>query len=158
MTPTLRVCGPADAAALAATYRDAVLKLGPQAYSEEQVRVWARYPEDIATFRRALAAGLTLCIEVDGTAVAFGQLDTNDHIALLYCRASHARKGYASAILRGLERHAAQSGVAALQVEASAVARPFFERYGYRLLEEEYPVRHGVSFLRYKMVKMLRDG
>ncbi len=34
-------------------------------------------------------------------------------------------------------------------------ARPFFERHGYRVVEEERPVRCGVEFLRFKMEKAL---
>jgi GNAT superfamily N-acetyltransferase len=155
MKENLRMCGVDDAEVLAATYRDAVRNLGGQAYSEAQVEVWARYPEDIGSFRRALSAGLTLCIEVDGTPVAFGQLEPVDYIALLYCHSARARKGYASAILHELEVYAMNKGVTMLRVAASAVARPFFEHNGFRVIEEERPRRHGVEFLRYKMAKAL---
>jgi hypothetical protein len=47
--------------------------------------------------------------------------------------------------------------VSILQVEASGVARPFFERLGYRVIEAERPVRHGLEFLRFKMKKALTN-
>jgi len=40
---------PDDAEALATVYRDAVQHIGPLAYTPEQVRVWAMYPEDLHT-------------------------------------------------------------------------------------------------------------
>lgn len=146
---------PDDAEALAHLYRDAVQHRGPSAYTPEQVRAWARYPEDLGAFRAALAQGLTLCAMQDDAPVTFGQLYPVNHIAYLYCVSAHARRGYASAILSRLEDQARLSGVSTLHVEASAVARPFFARFGYRVIEEERPWRHGVEILRFKMKKEL---
>jgi GNAT superfamily N-acetyltransferase len=145
----------ADAEALADVYRDAARNLGRRRYTPEQTRVWARHPEDLEAFRTALSEGLTLCAIVGDSPVAFGQLNPPDHIAYLYCHSEHAGNGYASAILAGLEEQAISNRVARLHVEASCVARPFFDQHGYRVVEEERPVRHGVEFLRFKMEKAL---
>ena len=109
----LRRYRPDDAETLVDVYRDAVVTLGRLGYSDVQVRVWARYPEDLEGFRR----------------------------------------GHASAIMDRLEERARASGVRTLRVEASVVARPFFERRGFRLVELEHPVRHGVEFTRCRMKK-----
>ncbi|MGG7056398.1 acetyltransferase [Nitrosomonas sp. ANs5] len=143
----------ADTEALIAVYRAAALVLGRQGYTEEQINAWAMYPEDAEAFRRTLAKGVTLCAVIDGVPAAFGQLHPVDHIAYMYCHPDHARRGLGSAILSMLEAHAQSKGVTAVRVEASAVARPFFERFGYRVLEVERPVRHGVTFMRFKMEK-----
>jgi putative acetyltransferase len=151
----LRQYVPEDAGALIAVYRDAALVLGRLAYTEEQARVWAMYPDDPDDFRGALSQGVTICAVADNAPVAFGQIHPADHIAYLYCHSAHARRGYASAILARLEEQAKQDGIAAVRVEASAVARPLFEKAGYHVTEEERPVRHGVEFLRFKMQKEL---
>lgn len=146
---------PTDAESLAAVYRDAARNLGRQGYTDAQTRVWALHPEDLEQFRAALSAGRTICAVVDGSPVAFGQLHPADHLAYLYCHSAHARRGYASTILANLEAHAVANRVSTLQVEASGVARPFFARLGYRVIEEERPVRHGLEFPRFKMKKEL---
>ena len=146
---------PTDADVLVEVYRDAARTLGRQAYTEEQTRVWAMHPEDIRQFRETLSEGLTVCAVVDGSPVAFGQINPADHIAYLYCRSSHARRGYATAILAELEKHAVSNRITAIHLEASLVARPFFEKAGYHVVAEEHVVRHGVGFLRFKMIKQL---
>ncbi len=151
----LRRCSGADAAVLIGIYRDAVLNLGRQAYTAEQVEVWARYPEDPAAFRESLSQGFTRCAVIDGRPAAFGQLNPSDHIALLYCRAQYARRGCASAVLEALEARAAAEGAVRIGTEASAVSRPLFEIKGYRVVETEKPVRHGIEFLRFRMEKEL---
>ncbi|MFO7642214.1 MAG: GNAT family N-acetyltransferase, partial [Candidatus Competibacteraceae bacterium] len=103
------------------------------------------------------AAGQTICVVVDGSPVAFGQIHPADHIAYLYCHSAHARRGYGAAILAALEARAVADRVSILQVEASRVARPFFERFGYVVVEEERPIRHGLEFLRFKMKKELTN-
>ena len=148
---------PADADALAEVYRDAARNLGTQAYTSEQARVWAMHPEDVEEFRATLSEGVTVCAVVDDSPVAFGQMHPADHIAYLYCHSAHARRGYATAILAKLEQQAAAGGVDALRVEASCVAKPFFEKAGYHVVEEERPMRHGVAFLRYKMAKKVAN-
>lgn len=144
---------PADTEALIAVYRAAARVLGRQEYTEEQTNAWAMYPEDAEAFRHMLAKGVTLCAVIGAAPVAFGQLHPTDHIAYMYCHPDHARRGLGSATLTMLEAHAQSKGVTAVRVEASAVARPFFERFGYRVLEVERPVRHGVTFMRFKMEK-----
>lgn len=152
---TLRPYRHEDAESLAEVYRDAARNLGRKAYSAEQIHVWAMHPEDLEEFRASLARGLTVCSVVDGNPVAFGQLHPDDHIAYLYCHSAHARRGYASAILARLEAHAASTNIPVLRVEASIVSRSLFERAGYRIVEEEFPVRHGVRIARFRMEKRL---
>lgn len=154
---TLRKYMPTDAEALVEVYRDAARNLGPQGYTPEQTRVWAMHPENLEEFRSTLSEGLTICAVVGDSPVAFGQINPPDHIAYLYCHSEHARSGYASAILAKLEEQASSNRVTPLRVEASCVARPFFEHHGYRVVEEELPVRHGVEFLRFKMERELAN-
>lgn len=154
---TLRDYLPTDAESLVAVYRDAARNLGRQRYTDAQTSVWALHPEDLEQFRVTLSEGQTICAVVDGSPVAFGQRNPADHLAYLYCHSAHARRGHASAILLRLESYALADRVSILQVEASWVARPFFERFGYRVIEEERPVRHGLELLRFKMKKELTN-
>jgi putative acetyltransferase len=149
----LRSFNPEDAEALADVYRDAVRTIGPQAYTEQQVSMWALYPDDIDEFRARLSRGLTLVAEEKGLVVAFGQLEPDDHLAFLYCSGSHCRRGIGSTIHRELEAHAFQKGVVRIHTEASRISRPFFAKHGYEVMEVEKAVRFGVEFERFRMTK-----
>lgn len=153
----LRPFVPADVPRLAEIYRESALQLGRRAYGSAQVRAWARHAEDEEAFGNLLARGVTLCVTVGETPVAFGQLYPDDHVAYLYCHPDHAGQGHAGAILAVLEARARSRGVERLRVEASAVARPFFARQGYTLVAKEQPVRHGVVFVRFRMDKRLEE-
>ncbi|HZP59358.1 MAG TPA: GNAT family N-acetyltransferase [Opitutaceae bacterium] len=151
----IRAFKSADVSAAASVYRDAVITLGPQAYSPAQVKVWATYPDDLGRFAAQLRKGLTLVCEEEGRMAAFGQLEPVDHIALLYCSSQFSRRGYATAILRRLEEQAEIQKIGGLRTEASRISRPFFARQGYAVVEVERTIRLGVEFERFKMQKLL---
>lgn len=136
-------------------YRHAVRTLGPQAYDERQVRMWARFPEDIEAFGESLGAGVTLVAEIDGVAAAFAQLHPADHVQFLYCHGDYVRRGLATTLLRGLEARAEEAGVRRLTTDASRLSRPLFAREGYIVDAVEVVDRFGVSFERFKMAKPL---
>lgn len=144
-----------DAEMLAALYRESVHGLGRLAYGQREIEAWARYPEHLEEFAERLSRGTALLVERDDGVAAFGQLDPADHIALLYTRPHHARRGYATIIYDALERTAIGAGSRALEVEASRVARPFFAAKGFAVVAVEAPVRHGVAIERFRMRKML---
>jgi len=151
----LRSFNPEDAETLAGIYRDAVRTTASQAYTEQQVYVWALYPDVIDEFRARLSRGLTLVAEVAGCVVAFGQLEPDDHLAFIYCSGRHCRKGIGSAIYRALEAVALQKGIVQIHTEASRISRPFFEKHGYEVREVERAIRLGIEFERFRMIKAI---
>lgn len=147
-----------DAEALASLYRAAVRETGPSAYSPEQVEAWAAYPEDIEVFRASLLEGLTIIAEAGGAPAAFGDLQRDGHVRLLYTHPDYARCGLASAILQRLEEQARAWRCAELTTTASRISRPVFERAGFRMQQAETGFRNGIEFERFNMAKRLSDS
>lgn len=155
----IRATTPEDLPAIAAIYRDAVLALGPAAYTAAQVAAWAAWPErEPDEFRRRCLSGIALLLSVGGEPAAFAQLDPPGHLDFLYCRGDYARRGFATRLHGELESHARAAGVTLLHTEASKISRPVFTRLGYEVREIEQVVRGGESFERYRMVKILGPG
>ncbi|MFQ3670552.1 MAG: GNAT family N-acetyltransferase [Verrucomicrobiia bacterium] len=152
-TGIIRPYQPQDTEHLAGVYRDAVRTTGAQAYGEEQVRVWALYPDDLQEFQTRLLRGVTLVAEEAGCIAAFGQLEPSDHLAFLYCAGRHGRRGIGSAIYLALEARAFEQGVARIHTDASRISRAFFAKHGFEVIGEERVDRCGVEFERFRMVK-----
>jgi len=144
-----------DLTAVSAVYRDAVLAIAPQFYDNRQVKMWASWAANTDELAERLGRGLTLVAIVHKQLVAFGQLEPNDHLAMLYTAGRHGRKGIAAAIHKQLEAHARMQGVSHIDTEASHISRFFFEKNGYDEVEPETVVREGISFDRFKMRKQL---
>ena len=153
---SIRPYSPAtDLNALSHLYQESILTLGQSFYTPEQLDVWATLGSDRSRLSKNLSLGTTLVSEVDGQLAAFGQLHPIDHIAYLYAHPNYAGKGHARAVLLALESHALAANQHLVHTEASKVARPFFERQGYRVIAPEEVERGGLTFLRYKMEKRL---
>lgn len=140
-----------DSQALAGVYRDAIVGLGADAYSQRQLATWAAYAQDFDAFAGKLRQGLTL-VSLQGSVIAgFAQLEPVDHIAMLFTATPFARCGHASKLCDAIEAHAAGKGIEVMRTEASHVAKPFFLGRGYRVVEPETVDVDGVSFERFKM-------
>jgi putative acetyltransferase len=89
---------------------------------------------------------LTLIAVIDGAAAGFASLKGADAIDMLYVDPDHAGQGAGGALIDALTRLAAARGAKRLTVEASEVAKPLFERQGFRA-ERRNLVRVGDQWL-----------
>lgn len=144
-----------DAPALAALFRASVTTLAASRYDAAQRAAWAAAADDLADFDARLARGLTLVAQCGEAPVAFGQLFPHDHVEMLYVAPAWSRRGLATALVARLEALARESRAAVLTVDASALARPVFERAGFSLISAESVLRDGVSLRRFHLCKPL---
>ena len=121
----------ADTALLREIFRDAIVELTSDDYSEAQQEAWASAADDETDFGKKLASQLTLVATLAGSPVGFASLAGKDKIDMLYVHPAAAGQGVATMLVNALERLAGSRGVAKLIVDASDSARGFFEKRGY---------------------------
>ncbi len=127
----LRPFLPEDTAVLAAIFVASIDELAEDDYSDAQREAWASAAEDEANFGKRLAGQLTLVATIESSPVGFASLKGKDHLDLLYVHPGFARQGVATALCDALEKLAGARGAAALTVESSDTAEPFFVSRGY---------------------------
>ena len=127
----LRPMLPADTPLLREIFRDAIVELTSDDYSEAQQEAWASAADDETDFGKKLASQLTLVATLAGSPVGFASLAGKDKIDMLYVHPAAAGQGVAAMLVDALERLAGSRGVAKLIVDASDSARGFFEKRGY---------------------------
>ncbi|MBM3551851.1 MAG: GNAT family N-acetyltransferase [Alphaproteobacteria bacterium] len=130
-TPGLRPFLPADAAMLAALFRESVDELAADDYDDAQREAWASKADDQEAFGALLAGDLTIVALVDGEIAGFASLKDNADFHMLYVRPELARRGVGSALADAIEKIAAGRGTKTLTVDASDAARDFFAARGY---------------------------
>lgn len=141
--------------AIADVYRNAILEIGCEFYSPEQIKIWSSFPDNLENFSKKLQQGLTLVAIEDEQVIAFGQLHPHNRISLLYTKKQYARKGYASLIYQKLEAAAIAKGVQYLTTEASRISKFFFLKQGFERVEPEIVLRQGMKFERFRMQKKI---
>ena len=142
-----------DLTAVVEVIRDAVLGIAVHDYHPAQLQGWLLFLDDLADLRQRLQQGWTVVAEDPIGVVALGQLHPDDHIQALYCRPRGRGRGHARALLVALEQEGRRRGARAFSTESSRTARPFFEKHGYHVVEEEFVERGGVLIPRWKMRK-----
>lgn len=122
---------PADAAALADIFREAIWILAEEDYSEDQRAAWIGTVEDEEAFAERLARQLTIVALDAGEPAAFISLRDNNLIDLLYVHPGFAREGAASILMDAAIKIAQARGVHEMSAEVSDNARGFFEKFGF---------------------------
>lgn len=155
LVPMIRPYCESDLEAVALLFTDSVHHVANRYYDANQLAAWAPRPPDLNSWTARLASVETLVAETDGKLAGFISYELNGHIDLLYTAPLDCRRGVASALFRHAEAAIAGRGIPEIFTEASLAARPFFERFGFKVTEEQSVQRHGVTFRRYAMRKSL---
>ena len=152
----IRKYRPSDAPSLARIFRDAVRKTGLRCYSAAQVAAWASRaatPDEVNA--RCTDGRTVFVVEIDGRPESFIDLQENGHIDMMFCAPEYTGQGLAAQLFAILEQEARRRGLARLHVEASEVAKPFFERRGFTLVRRNDFMIEGVAIHNYHMEKLL---
>lgn len=161
MISAIRLFCKGDAEALAALTLAAIHAIGQRAYAPDQVAAWATRHPGPQRFVASAVKGDTILVAVDEAdePLAYALLEPDGHLDMLYCHPDHAGRGLAGQLLAQAEKRAKAAGVACLYTEASALARPVFERSGYALLHRRDftigPADAPVAIHNYAMEKRL---
>ena len=154
----LRYYRPDDAPALAEIFRRSVTGLGPRHYAADQVAAWASDGPDAQDMLDRGRDGRVVLVAVDaaGEPLAFGDLEADGHIDLLFVLPEAAGTGIAGTILEALETIARSQGQMRLYVEASEAAKGLFSRHGFQLLGRNDLTIAGVATHNFHMEKLLQ--
>lgn len=157
MAVTIRGYEQRDADDLADVFFRSVRQVAISDYTPAQVRAWAperRTPEQLHQWAGDGRLVLLATNESD-RAVAFIDLEPDGHIDHLFCAPEAAGRGIASQLYEAAEAAARQQEISRLYTEASELARRFFERKGFAVLERQDLVVRGEPIHNYKMAKDL---
>jgi len=129
---TVRRAVPKDCDGILAAHIEAIRELCKGEYSKSQLAAWA----DRLTpsgYLPAMEKNVLLVAEVEGRVAGFAELaPSSGEIVAIYVHPRHARQGVGRQLFHALEQLANGSGgVAALHLNSSLTAVPFYERLGF---------------------------
>ena len=136
-------------------FTDSVHELTAGAYDATQRYAWASRTPHLDVWRARLDSLETLVAEEGDDLAGFISYDKDGTIDLVFTAPNFARRGIASTLYHEAEKQLIGMGVKELKTESSVVARPFFERHGFEVVDEQRVTVRGAQFLRYNMRKVL---
>ncbi|RDY22646.1 GNAT family N-acetyltransferase [Romboutsia maritimum] len=124
-------------------------------YNKEQLNAWAPKNIDKPRWFRTLSEHYSIVAELDGTIIGFGDIDSNGYLDRLFVHKDYQGIKVATHLVKNLEQYAINNGVEIISTEASITARPFFEKQGYKVIEQQRVEIRGQNLTNFKMIKSL---
>lgn len=143
------------ACCVADVFHAAVHAIDPAIYTLQQQEAWAPTPPDYDFWENRLETKQLLIALIDSRVVGFIELENDGHIDCTYVHPNFQGRGVAKLLYNALEDKAKHLEVTRLYVEASIVAKPFFQSMDFRLVKQNNVKRNGQVFINYTMEKFL---
>ncbi len=147
---------PDDVQALANIYFNTIHKINIQHYTEEQVDVWAPTSSlETEGWAKKFSRTKPIIATVGDKIVGFAEFEPNGHIDCFYCHHEWIGKGVGSALMKEILQRAKNSHIHLIFAEVSITAKPFFEKWGFRVITQQTIVRKGIELTNFKMERTL---
>ena len=140
-----------DVMDIANLFHDSVHAIAPEIYSNEEKEAWAPTPPDYVAWKSRLAKKQPYVAWKQNVIVGFIELEEDGHIDCFYVHKDYQGLGIGSRLLEHLIQKAQDRSIASLYVEASKVAVPLFEKFGFHYKSINKMTRNGQTLINYNM-------
>ncbi|QUM84017.1 GNAT family N-acetyltransferase [Moritella sp. 28] len=136
-------------------FHQSVHTIDPSVYTPEQKEAWASTPPDYAKWSLRLDEKRPFVAIINGLVAGFIELDADGHIDCTYTHPNFQGMGVASALYAHLLAEAKLRNIERLYVEASFIAKPFFEHRGFSVIKRNTFQRNGVTLVNFTMERYI---
>ena len=140
---------------IADVFHQSVHAVDPSVYSPEQKEAWAPSPINYERWAERLTEKKPFIAVIENRVAGFIELDADGHIDCTYTHPDFQGKGVAATLYEHLLEEAKSRNINRLYVEASLIAKPFFEHRGFYVVKKNEVERNGVSLVNFSMEKHL---
>jgi putative acetyltransferase len=141
--------------ALFEVYYSAIHLIASNDYSAEQLNAWAPLNLDRELWVNRIRGIDPFVAEIDGQPVGYADVQQNGYIDHFFVSGHHPRKGVGKALMQVIHNEAKCLSVKELTSDVSLTAQPFFERFGFVVVEQRKPVVRGIEIPNALMRKSL---
>jgi putative acetyltransferase len=133
-----------DEAALHAVFYSAVHQLASQHYTPEQINAWAPRDSDSRLWSQRMQGIRPFVVEHAEQIVAYADVQYTGYIDHFYVSGAYARQGVGTLLMNRIHQAADARGIKLLTSDVSRTAQPFFQRFGFILVEQRTPLIRGI--------------
>lgn len=130
--------------ALFEIYYSAIHLVACRNYTPEQLQAWAPRDFDAELWRRRIRGISPFVAELNGQIVGYADLQPNGYIDHFFVSGTHPREGIGSQLMQHLLDQAQALGISELTSDVSRTAQPFYETFGFSVVEQRCPELRGV--------------
>ncbi len=148
---TIRKYNDKDAIATWQLFYQTIRTVNRQHYSKEQVEAWAPKNYELHKWQLTMSKNKPFIAERDGEIVGFADLQSDGYIDYFFCHADYQGEGIGSVLMQKILSTAGDNRIPYLYSNVSITARPFYERFGFKVAKEQHLELRGVKLTNYKM-------
>ena len=135
---------PGEERALFEVYYSAIHLMASRDYTAEQIHAWAPRDLDMNLWEKRIRGINPFVAELNGEVVGYADLQANGYIDHFFVSVTHSRRGIGSLLMERLLGEAKALGLSELTSDVSRTAQPFYEKFGFVVVEQRGPERRGV--------------
>lgn len=150
----LRKALPEDLEEIQNLYVNTIENICIKDYNQNQINVWTSSIAEKEKWINKLKNQYFLIAEIENKIVGFGSLANGDYLDFLYVHKDFQGIGIASKLCEELEIESQRQTSSAIFSFVSISARPFFEKRGFKVVEERKNIIQGIEIINFKMVKL----
>ena len=136
-------------------FQNSVHRVASRYYTHEQIIAWAPDNPDHREWENKVAGKSTWIAVFKNTPVGFSILEEDGYLYMLYVHADYQRMGIATALLEMVEKELRKRDLDQVHTEASIAAKPFFEKHGFRLIQQQTVKIRSQELINFCMEKRL---
>jgi putative acetyltransferase len=125
-------------------YFTAIHLVASHDYTPEQVHAWAPRELDADRWAKKMHEINPYVADLNGELVGYADVQSNGYIDHFFVSGKHARRGIGSLLMKKIFAEAASLGIPLLTSNVSRTAQPFFQRFGFAIVEKRNPEIRGV--------------
>lgn len=127
-------------------------------YPTDEIEDWASCGNDTAHLTDLITNLYFIeALNDDNRIIGFASIRKDGYLHSMFVHKDYQRKGVASFLLSKIEEYAEKSRIAIITSEVSITAKPFFEKKGYRVVEEQKRKANNLYLTNYWMKKSLTE-
>lgn len=152
----IRVALQSDTVELKDLFQNTVLAINRRNYSQAEVEDWASCGDDLSKLEGMIKTHyFIVAINQQSEIVGFSSITPQGYLHSMFVHKDFQGKGIATMLLKEIERYAITTGIMRITSEVSLTARPFFEKKGYIVEEEQKRKANQLSLTNFWMAKQL---
>jgi putative acetyltransferase len=143
-SPRIRRYASGEQSALFDVYFTAIHLVASRDYTPEQIQAWAPRDVDMDVWARKMREINPFVADLNGELVGYADVQSNGYIDHFFVSGKHPRQGIGSLLMRRILAEATSLGIPSLTSNVSRTAQPFFEKFGFVIVDQRNPVVRGV--------------
>ena len=137
MLLTIRAFQPKDAPALRALFFQTIHQVNCQHYSAAQLTAWAPADYDAAVWLARLRALAPFVAWLGNEIVGYADVQVDGYIDHFYCHANYQGLGVGRALMQQILAQAQARQLPLLYSQVSMTAQPFFQHFGFHIVQHQ---------------------